>query len=148
MSGGFRNTFTLSAPQTVTVSFRYNLTQSEGYEADEISEALVTVDSVLFGIPPNDYVAQLVGDGNGGGPITTGWQQVTLNVGTLGTGLHTVIVGAYNGKKTAIDETTNVLFDDLVVAIQFAGGTPTRRTTEPTPTPTALQRRRPLPHRA
>ena len=75
--------FTLAAATRVMLYLRANLTQSPYYEADEKSELLVSVDGALRGGPPSDYLAQIVGDGNSGGSITTGWKLYTLNLGTL-----------------------------------------------------------------
>ena len=48
----------------VTLSFRYNLTQAANYEADEFSQALLSLDGALIGVAPNDYIVEIVGDGN------------------------------------------------------------------------------------
>ncbi len=63
MSGGWHRSFTLGVPTAVTLSFRYRLTETAEYEADEFSQMLVSVDGVLHGISPNDYIAQVVGGG-------------------------------------------------------------------------------------
>ena len=85
MSGGWAQTFVLSVSAPVTLSFRYNLTQLPDYESDEFSQVLVSVDGVLYGEPPDDYVAQIVGDGeNGPVLLTTGWQMFEVDLGVLG----------------------------------------------------------------
>ena len=58
MSGGWQTSFTVSSPTEVVLSFRYNLTQASNYEADELSQVLVSVDGILYGEAPNDYVAE------------------------------------------------------------------------------------------
>jgi hypothetical protein len=118
MSGGWSRTFALSAPAVVTLSFRYNLNQGAQYEADEVSEVLASVNGVLYGTAPATYVAQVVGNGNGGAAITTGWQVFTRSLGTLPAGTHTLIVGGYNNKKNASNEQTTVLIDDVTVTRQ------------------------------
>jgi len=115
MSGGWQTTFSLPAAATVRVTLRYNLTQSPNYEADEFSQALLSIDGTLKSATTNDYLAQVVGNGNGGTNITTGWQQVTVNLGTLSSGTHTLRIGGYNNKKNASDESTTVLIDDVIV---------------------------------
>ncbi|HEV8380340.1 MAG TPA: PKD domain-containing protein [Gemmatimonadales bacterium] len=120
MSGGWAATFTLSAPEDVTLTLRYQLTQSSEYESDEYSDALLSVDGMLWGVAGTDRLARLTGDGNGGTPQTTGWQQVSLAIPGLAAGTHTVVIGAYNNKKTASNETTELLIDD--VAITTGGG--------------------------
>ena len=127
MSGGWQRSFNLSAPTEVGLSFRYNLSQTPDYENDEISQILVSVDGNLHGTPPNDYVAQIVGNGNGGDPETTGWQLFQINLGTLAAGNHTLTIGGYNNKKTYSNENTDVLIDDVLVSgkrwfAHFPGG--------------------------
>jgi hypothetical protein len=100
MSGGWHRNFTLGVPTSVTLTFRYRLTETDAYETDEFSQMLVSIDGVLHGIAPNDYIAQVVG----GGPTTTGWQLVQMNLGTLAAGTHTVTLGGYNNQKTYPDE--------------------------------------------
>jgi len=115
MSGGFNREFTLDEPAEVTVTFRYNLTQSADYEADEFSQVLLAVDGVLQGTNGNDFIDQITGNGNGGGAQSTGFQQVTVNLGELSAGTHTLTLGGFNNKKTFANEETEVVFDDVVV---------------------------------
>ncbi len=125
MSGGWHRNFTLGVPTAVTLSFRYRLTETAEYEVDEFSQMLVSVDGVLHGISPNDYIAQVVG----GGPTTTGWQLVQINLGTLAAGTHTVAFGGYNNQKTYPDESVEVLIDD--VAVTSSTPAPPSITTQP-----------------
>jgi uncharacterized repeat protein (TIGR01451 family) len=128
MSGGWTRSFTLPSPAPVTLTFRQRLTEQPTYESDEFTQMLVSVDGVLRGVAPNDYVAQVVG----GGATTTGWQLVELDLGTLAAGSHTLALGAYNNKKTALDELAEVLIDDVLV-VQGGGSseTPPSITTPP-----------------
>ena len=125
MSGGWQRSFTLGVPTSVTLSFRYRLTETAEYEEDEFSQMLVSVDGVLRGLSPNDYIAQVVG----GGPTTTGWRLVQIDLGTLGPGTHMVALGGYNNQKTYPDETVEVLIDD--VAVLDTTPTPPSITTQP-----------------
>jgi hypothetical protein len=120
MSGGWQESFTTGGSPEVLVSFRYNLTQTATYESSEVSQVLVSVDGVLYGAPPNDYVAQVVGDGNSGSPITTGWVLFQVNLGVLAPGSHTLILGGYNSEKDKANESTEILIDDVLV--ERAGG--------------------------
>jgi hypothetical protein len=114
MSGGWERSFNLSASGEVTVSLRYKLTQTASYEDDELSQVLVSMDGTLHGSGGNDYVAQIVGDGDGGSDQTTGWQLFEVSLGTLSAGSHTLVIGGYNSKKTYSDEMTEVLIDDVL----------------------------------
>lgn len=117
MSGGWRRTFTLSAPASLLLSFRYNLTQTAEYESDEFSQALGSVNGVLYGTPPNDYAAQIAGNGNGGAAITTGWQLFQVPLGTLPAGTHTLVLGGYNNHKSTSTESTTIVLDDVSVTV-------------------------------
>jgi len=75
----------------------------------------VSIDGRLVGIGLNDYVARVFGDGPGGAPVTTGWKTVTVNLGMLGSGSHTVTIGGYNNKKTDANESTDLRIDDVTV---------------------------------
>ena len=114
MSAGWKYNFSLNAPTKILLSFRYNLTQASDYESDEFSQMLMSVDNVLYGETPNDYIAQFVGDGDGGSAKTTGWQLFEVNLGTLAAGEHTLVIGGYNNKKTNEREITEVLIDDVL----------------------------------
>jgi hypothetical protein len=115
MSGGWRRTFSLTTASSAAVTFSYNMTQTAEYESDELSDVLVAIDGTLVGVGPNDYVARITGNGPGGAPLTTGWKTVTLNLGMLGAGNHTVTIGGYNNKKTDSNESTDIRIDDVTV---------------------------------
>ena len=115
MSGGWRRTFTLSSARTVVLAFRYNLDQGSEYESDEFSQVMASIDGVLVGNSPADYIAQVTGNGNGGSSVTTGWQLFQKSLGTLSAGTHTVTLGGYNNKKNSDSERTTILIDDVAV---------------------------------
>ncbi|MEM9717930.1 MAG: PKD domain-containing protein [Bacteroidota bacterium] len=117
MSGGWRYTFSLSQPADVSLSFWYNMIHNEGYESDEYSQVLVS----LNGTQQGGTIAQLTGDGNGGGNQSTGWQQATLNLGSLSSGSHSVVIGGFNNKKTISSELTEIFFDDVEITRSQAG---------------------------
>jgi len=113
MSGGWRRTFTLSAPTAVTLSFRYNLNQGPDYESDEVSQFLASIDGVLLSDGPGDWVAQVRGNGNGGRDVTTGWKLFQQNLDVLPAGTHTLTLGGFNNKKNSASERTTILIDDV-----------------------------------
>jgi hypothetical protein len=118
MSGGWGRSFTLGAPSTrTTLAVRVRVNQTADYEANELSQGLVSLNGVLRGLPPGDFVAQVAGDGNGGTPRTTGWQLVTLELGALPAGTHQLVIGGFNNQKTLTNESTEVLVDDVVVTV-------------------------------
>lgn len=118
MSGGWQGGVTLDAPAQVVLSFYYRLTQTSEYESDEYSQVLLSVDGALVGESGDDYVAQIVGDGNGGSSRSTGWRSFHVELGTLPAGPHSFVLGGYNNKKTYNNESTELVFDDLVVAVR------------------------------
>ena len=120
MSGGWSRAFALAAPASLTLSFRYNLAQTANYEADEFSQMLVSLDGQLFGTAPNDYVARVVGDGDGGPVVSTGWRLFTVTIPNVPAGSHTLRLGGFNNKKTYNNEKTEILIDDVLVT----GATP------------------------
>lgn len=115
MAGGWQKSFTLANAGNVEVSFWFQLTQSSEYEPDEISQALLTIDGALYGAPPNEFVAQLEGNGNGGAVETTGWRLYSRTIGPLAAGQHTLMLGGWNNRKSYPDETTEVLVDEVQV---------------------------------
>lgn len=115
MSGGWEIEIDVPVTVPVVVSFWYELKQSPEYENDEFSEMLMSFDGTLHGAAPDDFVAHIVGDGPGGPEITTGWQQFSVNLGTVAAGTHTLAVGGYNNKKTTINEVMWVVVDDILV---------------------------------
>jgi hypothetical protein len=112
MSGGWRRSFSLASAATVTLSFRFNLNIGLDYDSDEFSQVMAAIDNTVVGQSPNDYVAQLTGDGNGGAVQTTGWQLFQVSL-PLAAGNHTVTLGGYNNKKNTTSESTTILIDDV-----------------------------------
>ena len=113
MSGGWMRTFTLDATQEVTVTLRYKLTQTSSYEAAEFSQVLFALDDTLVSVNGNDFLAEIKGNGNGGLDRTTGWVPIGVNLGMLSAGTHSITIGAFNNKKTDVDESTEILIDDV-----------------------------------
>ena len=115
MSGGWQQDFVLSIPTEVVLSFHYKLIQASDYENDEVSQVLVSVDHILYGETPKDYIVQTQGDGNGGSLKNTGWHFFEVKLGIMEAGTHTLIIGGYNNKKTYNNESTEILIDDVLV---------------------------------
>jgi hypothetical protein len=113
ISGGWQRAFTLSATAQTTLTFRYKLSAT-ALKSDRFGQMLVSVNGVLYGVPPNTYVAQVLG-GLGGVSSTTGWQQVSINLGSLPAGTHTLALGGYMSGKSASGETVEVVVDDVTV---------------------------------
>lgn len=117
MSGGWTRTFNLAATSNVVLSLRYRLSQSAHYESDEISQSLLAVDGRLIGLNGRSYLAQIRGNGNGGASIVTGWTQLNF-IGTLAHGAHTIAIGGFNNKKSNLEESSEIIIDDVVVTLR------------------------------
>ncbi len=115
MSGGWQTSFNLVQAAPVSVSFWYRLVQSPEYEGNEYSQALLSVDGVLYGAGANDYILQVKGNGNGGSEETSGWQYYTVDLGTLAAGSHSLILGGYNNRKSMDNEWTEIWVDQVLV---------------------------------
>lgn len=124
ISGGWQKSFSLTSPQNVDLSLRYKMDHAANFEADEYSQVLVLLDDVLIGELPNDYIAQITGNGNGGNIETTGWQLFQADLGQLDAGNHTLTLGGYNNKKTYSDEYTHIIFDDVNIGPTFTNQPP------------------------
>ena len=113
MSGGWQKRFALDVSANVVISFRYNMTMSPDYEGDEFSQVLMSVDNVLYGDAPIDFVVQISGNGDGGNPGTTDWQRFEVSINDLPAGEHILTLGGFNNKKTTRTESTEILIDDV-----------------------------------
>ena len=113
ISGGWVKTFTLTAPQTVLLSFKYSMLQSGKYEQSEISEVRAEVDNQPISISVKTHIDQLKGMGN----LTTTIGSTTLfefkKAIQLSAGTHTLEIGGYNSGKTDNTEFTDYVLDDI-----------------------------------
>ena len=120
MAGAWQKNFSLSGPTPLTLSFRY-IINTQQIDSDEYTEMLVSIDNVLKGVAPNDYVARLNGNG---GNNTTGWQQVTFDLGTMPAGTHLLSMGAFLNKKSGTSELGAVILDDIKLIAGVVPGGP------------------------
>jgi hypothetical protein len=99
------------------VTFRYKLSAPPNLEPDEYGQVLFSVDGDIRSLGPNDYLVQQNGaEGGEGGPDrTTGWRLVTLDLGNLNAGNHTLTFGGFANRKTAADEYNDIVIDDVSV---------------------------------
>ena len=115
MSGAWQRSFiTASELTNVRLSFWYKLAQTGAYESDELSQLLLSVNGVFYGEDVDGYVDQIVGEGPGSGPHTTGWQFFEVQLGTLAAGEHTLTLGGFNNHKTS-NTRTEILIDEIMV---------------------------------
>ena len=80
-------------------------------ENDEYADVLIAIDGQLFGLDGNDYVVRDYGGGD-----NDGWQTVTIDIGNLSAGPHTVTLGGFLNKKTHSNEDAFIKFSDVEIA--------------------------------
>lgn len=131
LSGGWRVGFTLTEAQDVTLTFRYAVEMSETMELSDQLEMLVALDEGLVGIGENDWIAQH-SLAELGTALDTGWIDILLPLGVIGTGHHILDFGALLAGRDAADEVATLRFDDLSVYTNPPGGV-TGDSAEPTP---------------
>lgn len=126
MSGGWSGSFTVGIAEELELTLRYTLSQTGDYEASEVSQVIAALDGALLPGLGVDYTDQVMGDGNGGPPLSTGWGYYAINLGTLQPGTYDLTIGGYNSSKTTASERTDILIDDVKVespaAIPVIGG--------------------------
>src|SRR5690606_19109929 len=110
MSGGWTTSFSLDGDAIGGVlTFRYRLNAASAYDSDEFSAVLVSIDGQPVGVNGNEYVALVTGGGD------TGWKTVTIDLGALGAGQHTLTIGGFNNRKTDANESTRISIDDVTL---------------------------------
>ena len=67
---------------------------------------------------PNDYIARIAGNGNGGGDPQHRLVVIRGRPGRPQAGAHTLTFGGFNNKKTYNDESTEILIDNVTVSTQ------------------------------
>ena len=112
MSGGFEQSFTVTDEGTATLTFSYRMDMDNRYDDGEYSEILVSIDGELVSLDGNDYIVHIEGGGD------TGWQTVTLDLGSLPEGEHSLVLGGYNNLSTSKSEKTEIYFDDLALTLE------------------------------
>ncbi|MEP4886784.1 MAG: calcium-binding protein, partial [Alphaproteobacteria bacterium] len=116
MSGGFNKTFAVDNSSTSTqITFQYRLQMSSEFESDEYGEVLISIDGQLYGLSGNDYIVRQAGNGNGGSDYDSGFIEVTVDLGTLSAGNHTLTMGGFLNKKTFSDEDIEVSFTNVEI---------------------------------
>jgi Peptidase family M28 len=116
LSGGWRYAFNLTSSTSLKLSFQVAVTQTADYESDEYSQALVALDGAFAGQAPFPYVVHINGDGNGGSVRTSGYKKFEVEFPNVAAGAHTLVLGAYNNRKTSKTESTIVRYKGVQLA--------------------------------
>ncbi|MEQ8440306.1 MAG: LamG-like jellyroll fold domain-containing protein [Alphaproteobacteria bacterium] len=130
MAGGYTTQFNVDdAASDGTLTFSYRMTFDRDYESNEYGEVWVAIDGEKVMLNGNDYIHRVSGDGNGGDDFDSGWQTVTIDIGDLPAGAHSITLGGYNNQKTTQSEEMRVSFKDIevtgMVGGEVTGGTDT-----------------------
>lgn len=131
MSGGWQITVAVPRSGDIDIQFQYELIQSSEYESDEFSTVRARWDNGDIG----GTIAEIRGDSNGGSDRSTGLRTFSTTLNNVSAGDHTLLIGAFNSKKTYFNETTTLLIDEVLVSADPA---PTPTPVPPTATPTAV----------
>jgi len=119
-SGGWSREFSLTSATEVVLSFSYNMTLAADYDANEFSQVLASIDGRLVS-PNGKFIAKLIGDGDGGTAKSTGNQTVSIELGVLQPGVHTVAIGGFSNRKTNSNDVTTIVIDNVSVTGGSAG---------------------------
>lgn len=112
MSGGWTTSVSLDQDhQNASLTFSYRMEYPGDAEPDEGAEVRVFVDGQPFGLNGEDYIIRLTGEGND--DVDTGWQTVTLDLGSLPAGSHEITLGGWFDGKTTTSEEVQISFDDV-----------------------------------
>lgn len=130
MSGGWFTNVNLTETSTATVTFDYQASHPGSLESNEVCEVLFSLNGQLIGVGGASYVDQLVPP-NGNVSQSTGWQTVTLDLGTLNAGMHQLAMGGQMAWRSAYDEYFLLEFDNFRFDISPTGG----GSADPEPTP-------------
>jgi hypothetical protein len=103
MSGGWSKGFSTGTKGTYEVALKYRMVMNR-FDADECALVLVQID--------NGDVEQLERQCYRG--KDTGWVTAKFNQ-SLSAGDHTIKVGGYLNKKTALLEAAHIYFDDIEI---------------------------------
>ncbi len=116
MSGGHSRTFTASQDiEDTTLTFQYKVIRAGTYESSEDTFVYVEIDGVRYGVGSNDYITRMESDGTDP-TFDTGWRNVSIDLGFLSSGSHTITVGGLVEGKNAADEDSTIRFDNIEIA--------------------------------
>ena len=122
MSGGWQYTFTLAedlVDGVLNFSFRAFETGAgtDRFDANEDLLLGAAIDSTFYSnTGNNDFFRVLAPDNE----YDSGWTDISLDIGTIAAGTHTLTLGGLLTRKTFIDEEMTVNFDNVYVGTDIA----------------------------
>ena len=121
MSGGWATTVKFSEEVTVSVTFDYQISHTNAVGPSEIGDVLFSLDGSLIGLNGQTHVDRLIPTGTGA--QSSGWQTVTLDLGTLSAGMHDVALGGFVSSLVDGNEVFTVNFDNFSLDVVGTGAT-------------------------
>jgi hypothetical protein len=101
ISGGWSQTFYVAEAMTVQIDLQYRLVMN-GFDSDECAQVLVSIDG-----GPAQVIDEMCGRDK-----ETGWVNQLL-VRDFSAGSHTITIGGFNNKKTALMEFADIYIDNV-----------------------------------
>lgn len=120
MSGGWSTSVQLTEQVAGTVSFSYRISHSDGPEPVEYGDVLFSLDGQLIGQNGNSYVDRLTPPSTDTAH-STGWINVSLDLGTMDAGMHKLTLGGFMNGKTSSNETFTMEFDNFAFTTVATG---------------------------
>ena len=119
MSGNWSETFNVADDLTdVTLTFSYRVLDSvvdtDPMDAGEDLQLYVDIDGTTYSNDSNAYFFEIAGAA-AGASYDSGWVTVTLDIGALSAGNHTISFGGLYTLKTFASEEYEIRFDDIVL---------------------------------
>ncbi len=117
ISGAFQETINFATAQTnVVLTFAYraldNIVDGDPFDANEDLQLFADINGTSYSNDANPYFFEILGTA-AGTSFDTGWQTISLNVGNLAAGNHTISLGANLSRKTFASEQYAIRFDDI-----------------------------------
>lgn len=119
MSGGWATSVRFTEQVNVSVTFDYQISHTTTLGLNEIGDVLFALDGILFGQSGQSYVDRLVPTGIGA--QSSGWQTVTLDLGTLSAGMHDVAFGGYLSSRAVSTGIFTMDFDNFQLDVTPTG---------------------------
>ena len=120
MSGGWTTLVQLDQQMSGSVTFDYQISHTSPIEPDEIGDVLFALDGNLIGTGGNMYIDRLVPPA-AEVAASTGWKTVTIDLGILDVGMHSLSFGGYLSSRSATNEIFTFDFDNFNFGVTPTG---------------------------
>ncbi|MBI4030756.1 MAG: type I secretion C-terminal target domain-containing protein, partial [Proteobacteria bacterium] len=123
ISGSWDLTFNMtSAMDNAQLTFSYRLIHNGQNDDNENVFLYAEIDGTQYGQGGNNWVDALLGSSASSADTQdTGWVTVTLDLGSLTAGSHTLSIGALKDTKSRNDEDSTLRIDDVLIDNSGAG---------------------------